>query len=409
MKKIRKGMILLCLSLLLSGWRTEAEPVVRAEESEGKDTMELTAVSAVLMEGSTGQVLYAREAEKEMSPASITKIMTLLLIMEALDEGRIEKNQMVTVSEHAAGKGGSQVYLEPGETQTVQDMIKCISIASANDAATAMAEHIDGSEESFVERMNARAKELGMKHTNFVNCTGLDASGHYSSALDVAIMSRKLITGFPEISEYSTTWMDTIIHKTRRGESEFGLTNTNKLVRTYEGITGLKTGSTNEAKYCLSATARRNECDMIAVVMGCPSPKDRFEEAARLLNYGFAHCKIYQHELSSNEILPIPVKRGVQNQVTGVQSETFRHLFLHGENPEDVQYELEYPEYLEAPIEEGDPLAVIHYRLGEEEIGRVPICAAESVLKAGYGHYLRKMIELFLWNRDGKSVVAGID
>lgn len=409
MKKIRKGMILLCLSLLLNGWGPIGEISVGAEETETKNTMDLTAVSAVLMEGSTGQILYAREENKEMPPASITKIMTLLLIMEALEEGRIKNDQLVTVSEHAAGKGGSQVYLEPGETQTVQDMIKCISIASANDAATAMAEHIDGSEESFVERMNARAKELGMEHTNFVNCTGLDAEGHYSSAGDVALMSRALITNFPEISEYATTWMDTIIHKTRRGESEFGLTNTNKLVRTYEGITGLKTGSTDEAKYCLSATARRNECDMIAVVMGCPSPKDRFEEAARLLNYGFTHCKRYHHELSPDEILPVPVKRGVQEWVNGVQSEPFQYLFLKGENPEEVQYEIIYPEYLEAPIQEGDPLAMIHYRLGEEEIGRVPICVAESVSKAGYSHYLRELIKLFLWKSDEKTMLAGID
>ena len=350
--------------------------------------MELTAVSAILMEGSTGTILYEKEADREMAPASITKIMTLLLIMEALEMGKIKFEDVVTVSEHAAGKGGSQAYLEAGETQTVEDMIKCISIASANDASAAMAELLAGSEEVFVNNMNQKAKELGMKNTIFKNCTGLDAEGHYSSARDVAIMSKELIMKYPEISRYSTTWMDSIIHKTRRGESEFGLTNTNKLVRTYQGITGLKTGSTSEAKFCLSATATRENCDMIAVVMGCPNPTDRFTEAAKLLNYGFANCKVYEQEMQSEEVLPIPVKKGTKDMIECEQSERFHYLFFLGENPSEVTWEITYVENLEAPISVGDQVGMIHYYYEGDEIGRMPICAVEPVERAGYKYYL---------------------
>lgn len=382
-------------------------PANEATAAESNDTMGLTAVSAILIEGSTGEVLYAKKEDIEMPPASITKIMTLLLVFEALEKGQIKLTDMVTVSEHAAGKGGSQVYLEPGETQTVEDMIKCISIASANDAATAMAEHIGGSEETFVASMNERAKQLGMEHTHFVNCTGLDAEGHYSSAKDVALMSRELITRYPQISEYSTTWMDTIIHKTRRGESEFGLTNTNKLVRTYEGITGLKTGSTSQAKFCLSATAKRNDCDMIAVVMGCPSPKDRFEEAAKLLNYGFANCKVFRHSLAAAELSVVPVKNGVLDKVLLTPPEEFRHLFLKGENLEDVTWEIEYPDSIEAPIGAGDQVAEVVYRLGDTEIGRMPIGAAEDVARAGYLFYVKKLWKQLLMNSSKQAAPVG--
>ena len=253
----------------------------------GEEALSIESKSAILMEGATGKIIYKKNPNEKFNPASFTKIMTLLLIYENLDNGKIKPNDKVTVSEHAASMGGSQVFLEPNEQQTVETMIKCISIASANDAAVAMAEHISGSEESFVNKMNKRANELGMKDTHFVNCCGLDVEGHYSSAYDVALMSKELITKHPEIIKYTTTWMDSIIHRTRKGESEFGLTNTNKLVRTYKGITGLKTGSTSLAKYCLSATANREGIDMIEVVMGAPEHKLRFVEASRLLVYGF--------------------------------------------------------------------------------------------------------------------------
>ena len=282
------GLILINI-VLFSGSK-----IVRCENSNNEVNIE--SKSAIIMEGATGKIIYKKNPNERLNPASITKIMTLLLIYENMGNGKIKSSDKVTVSEHAASMGGSQVFLEPNEQQTVETMIKCISIASANDAAVAMAEHIGGSEEAFVNKMNKRAKELGMKDTHFVNCCGLDVEGHYSSAKDVAIMSKELITKYPEIIKYTTTWMDTITHTTRKGESEFGLTNTNKLVRTYKGITGLKTGSTSLAKYCLSATANREGIDMIAVVMGAPEHKLRFVEASRLLDYGFGKCTKYVHK-----------------------------------------------------------------------------------------------------------------
>lgn len=286
-KRILAGVCLLAvlIGLLPATGASAEEPVLSSE-------------AVVLMEGSTGQVLYEKEATKQLRPASITKIMTLLLIFEAISDGRISLTDQVSVSEHAASMGGSQVFLEPNETQDVNTMIKCISIASANDASVAMAEFIAGTEEAFVERMNARAKELGMEHTHFVNCYGLDTDGHYSCALDVALMSRELIMNHPEISNYSTVWMDTFVHTTSRGRTEFGLTNTNKLIKSYQGITGLKTGSTGLAKYCLSATARRGDMNLIAVVMAAPDTKTRFREAAEVLNYGFANYQLYKNDFS---------------------------------------------------------------------------------------------------------------
>lgn len=254
--------------------------------------IDISAKSAVLIDNNSGQIIYEKNKDKKVIPASITKIMTLLLIFDALKQEKIKLADEVSVSEYAASMGGSQVFLEPEETQTVDTMIKCISIASANDAAVAMAEYIAGSESAFVEQMNQKAVELGMAHTYFKNCSGLDdniESGHYSSAYDVALMSRALITEYPDISNYSTVWMDTIAHNTSGGQSEFGLTNTNKLIRTYQGITGLKTGSTSKAKYCISATAERNGVNLTAVIMGAPDPKTRFTEAQNLLDAGFAN------------------------------------------------------------------------------------------------------------------------
>lgn len=245
--------------------------------------------------------------------------MTLLLIFEALEQKKITLEDSVSVSEYAAQMGGSQVYLEPGETQTVNDMIKCISIASANDAAVAMAEYVGGSESNFVKMMNQKAKELGMKHTHFKNCNGLDdtiESGHYSSAYDVALMSRELVSKYPEIANYSTVWMDEIIHKTKKGDTAFGLTNTNKLIRIYNGITGLKTGSTSKAKYCLSATACRDGVSLTAVIMAAPDPKVRFTQAAALLDYGFANCTNFQEKGEEIQLKDQTVSGGTKQTVT---------------------------------------------------------------------------------------------
>ncbi|MBO5197342.1 MAG: D-alanyl-D-alanine carboxypeptidase [Lachnospiraceae bacterium] len=365
------------------------------EEGAGTDTLAITAVSAVLMEGSTGQILYEKDSRKELHPASITKIMTLLLIFEAIEDGALRLTDEVAVSEHAASMGGSQVYLEPYEVQTVDTMIKCISIASANDASVAMAEKIAGSEEEFVARMNARAKELGMNNTHFVNCYGLDTDGHYSCAYDVALMSRELIVNHPEISNYSTVWMDTIIHTTRRGQSEFGLTNTNKLIRQYDGITGLKTGSTGLAKYCLSATARRNDMDLIAVIMAAPDTKTRFSEAAKLLNYGFANCSIYKDENPNLQTDTLPVEKGVSEEVKIRVEGTFSHVCMQGVDPGSITSEITLQEALTAPVEEGSRAGEIQYYLNGKQIGSIPIVAAESVERAGFADYIGKTMKQY--------------
>lgn len=365
---------------------TDVTPI--ANESE----IDITAQAAVLMEGSTGKVIYSKNANQELRPASITKIMTLLLIFEAIESGQITLTDSVPVSEHAASMGGSQVYLEPFETQDVNTMIKCISIASANDASVAMAELIAGSEEAFVKKMNERAKELGMINTNFVNCYGLDTDNHYTSAMDVALMSKELIMNHPQISNYSTVWMDTFIHTTKKGQSEFGLTNTNKLIKSYQGITGLKTGSTGLAKYCLSATARRDNMDLIAVVMAAPDTKTRFAEATKLLNYGFANCSIYK---DTGEGLVFPnvfVKKGDIDEVPTKVNGTFSYLCTNGMNPADITKDIKVMPECIAPIKENDVVGQITYYYNGNEIGTLPLVASSPVGKAGYVDYFMKLI-----------------
>ena len=364
--------------------------------SQEKASLTITAEAAVLMEGSTGQVIYEKNPTTQLRPASITKIMTLLLIFEAIEAGTIKLTDEVMVSEHAASMGGSQVYLEPFEVQTVDTMIKCISIASANDASVAMAEKLAGSEEEFVQRMNDRAKELGMENTHFVNCYGLDTDGHYSCAYDVALMSRELIMNYPEISNYSTVWMDTIIHTTRKGQSEFGLTNTNKLIKQFDGITGLKTGSTGLAKYCLSATARRDGMDLIAVVMAAPDTKTRFSEAATLLNYGFVNCSIYRDETPALPLERLPVEKGLKEEAAVKPEGIFSYVCLNGVKPENITSEIIMEEKLTAPVEEGSVVGRIGYYLDGRQIGEMPIVAAEGVERAGFLDYMGKMLGRYL-------------
>ena len=367
----------------------------KAQKTEN-ETLNLTSASYVLMEGSTGKLLCEKNKDKELMPASITKIMTLLLIFEELDKGKIKMSDTVTVSEYAASMGGSQVYLESGETQTVEDMIKCITIASANDACVAMSEYIAGTEEEFVKRMNQRSKELGMEHTKFMNCCGLDDTltegQHYSTAYDIALMSRELIVKHKEIQKYTTTWMDEITHVTKKGESAFGLTNTNKLVRTYQGITGLKTGSTSKAKYCLSATANRNGMDLIAVVMAAPMPLTRFVEAARLLDYGFANCTVYQDENKDFVEQSITVKKGTKEKV-GVEAEKpFSYIFTNGENHDKIEKKVQWKEQVEAPIKKGEKIGEIIYNYEGEKLGVVDLLASEDISRAGYINYLKKVL-----------------
>jgi serine-type D-Ala-D-Ala carboxypeptidase (penicillin-binding protein 5/6) len=361
--------------------------------------MDLSSPSAVLIEGSTGTIIYQKNKDEQLKPASVTKVMTLLLIFDALDSGQIKLTDEVSVSEHAASMGGSQVFLEPYETQNVDTMLKCISIASANDASVAMAEFIAGSEEEFVARMNQKAKELGMANTNFVNCCGLDTDNHYSSAYDIALMSRELIMKHPEISNYSTVWMDTFVHTTKKGKTEFGLTNTNKLIKFYQGITGLKTGSTSLAKYCLSATARRDNMDLIAVIMAAPDTKTRFMEASKLLNYGFANYSIYSDDNKDTAITPVKVLKGVEDTVPGKTENSFSYLCTKGRKPEEITKEIVLYEEVPAPVAVNDKIGEIIYYLDGGKIGSVNIIASEAINKAGFKDCFFKVLKRYFMGR----------
>jgi len=351
--------------------------------------------SAIVMEASTMTVIYEKNADEMLPPASVTKIMTLLLIFDALEAGTIKLTDEVTVSENAASMGGSQVFLEPMEKQTVDTMIKCIAVASANDASVAMAEHICGSEEAFVAKMNERAKTLSMTNTHFVNCCGLDTDGHETTARDIALMSRELITKYPQIYNYSTIWMDTITHSTRRGDSEFGLTNTNKLVKQMEGtITGLKTGSTSIAKCCLSATASKNGIDLIAVILAAPNSKTRFSDAVTLINYGYGICSMYSDE-NMPALEEVPIKDGIKDKVTVRYAGDFKHLFTESIDKSKVESRIEYIRDIKAPVNKGDVLGKIVYSYDGKEIGSVDIQAAEGVKKASFKDCIRKIYSLY--------------
>ena len=356
---------------------------------------EITAPSAILLEASTGQVIYEKNATERRSPASITKIMTLLLIFEALSEGKVSLQDEVVTSAHAKSMGGSQVFLEEGETQTLETMIKCIVIASGNDASVAVAEHIAGSEADFVEKMNAKATELGMVDTHFEDCCGLtDSDGHYTTAKDVAIMSRELTVKYPEVFTYTRIWMEDITHVTRRGSSTFTLSSTNKLLKWYQWTTGLKTGSTAKAKFCISATASKDGMDLIAVIMGAPDPKERFHDAEKLLNYGFSVSNRYVDE--NKEPLPqMRVEGGVEESVSLHYAEEFRYLDVTGRDLSAVEKELKLPESVKAPVTEGETAGQAVYRIGGEEIGRIAVLYDASVEKAGFGDYFKKVLGVY--------------
>ena len=337
--------------------------------------IEISAPSAILMEASTGTIIYDKDADTARPPASVTKIMTMLLIFDALEQGKIHLEDEVSTSEFAASMGGSQVFLEPGERQTIDTMLKCISIASANDACVAMAEYISGSEEAFVQQMNERAKGLGMENTRFVNCNGLDAEGHETSARDIALMSREMITKYPQIQDYCMTWMENITHTTSKGTSEFGLTNTNKLVRQYEYATGLKTGSTGEAKFCVSATAKKNGIDLIAVIMAAEDSKSRFKDAVNLLNYGFGKCQLYE-DTEPEKLKDLPVDGGVKDTVALEYKDTFTYLDTTGADLSQMTKKTELKQSVKAPVK-GAKVGTVHYFLGEKEVGNVEILTKE--------------------------------
>lgn len=366
------------------------------QENSGQQTESadlIQAPSGVLMEAQTGTVIYQKDSDTRRSPASITKIMTLILIFDALEKGNLKLDDIVTTSAYAKSMGGSQVFLEEGETQTVETLIRCIVIASGNDASVAMAEHICGSEQEFVRHMNERATELGMKNTHFEDCCGLtDSSNHYTTARDIAIMSRELITKYPKILEYSSIWMENITHVTKQGTKEFGLTNTNKLLRSYDGCVGLKTGSTSLAKYCLSAVAKRNKIILIAVVMAAPDYKVRFKDAASMLNYGFSRCSLYIDE-KMQPLPEVPVKKGKEKSVPLVYEKQFQYLNTDGETIGKVEKKLRIHREVKAPLKKGSQAGEMIYSADGKELGRVRILYARTIGQATYLDCVKELLK----------------
>ena len=350
---------------------------------------ELTSKSYILMDGQSGNVLLENNADEQLPPASITKIMTMLLAIEAIDSGKLKTTDIVSVSETAAIKEGSHVFLAPGEQISVDDLMKSIAVASGNDAAIAIAETLCGTQEKFVEQMNKRASELNMNNTKFINCNGLDTDGHVSCARDVAIMTFELLK-HPKIFDYTTIWMDTLRNGT------FQLANTNKLIRFYDGANGMKTGSTSKAGFCLSATAKRNGVQLIAVVMGAPSSKERFADASTLLNYGFQNYSLTTACQKGDIEGDVSVTKGTLPAVTAIASQTYS--LLTENNQKDLLKEQKVlTETVEAPVEEGQKLGEIIYTFNGKETGRVPLVALNSVSKLTYGHLFKELINNFLF------------
>ena len=366
---MKRGIALLCAVLLLT---------------TGAKAVEVAAPSALLMEKETGTVLFAKDEHKRLEPASVTKIMTLLLTMEAIDGGQLSYDTMITASAHACSMGGSQIWLKENEQLSVSDMLKAVCVVSANDCAVALAESVAGSEDAFVERMNRRAAELGMKDTTFKNATGLPEEGHVTSAYDIALMSRELILHHPDIRQYTTIWMDTL----RNGESQ--LVNTNRLVRFYEGATGLKTGSTESALYCLSATAERDGMELIAVIMkGATSPQ-RFEDAQSLLSYGFANYAL-RKIVPEMALPPIPVELGAQATVQPVLGEGGT-LLVEKEKAGNLEQTVRLEESAAAPVALGDRLGTLTVSFGGEIVTEIPLLAGEEVPRVTYGQMLLRLL-----------------
>jgi len=388
MKNRIRQIAVICLAMMIFMPGT-----VYAQENKGL-ALTIDAKAAVIMEASSGEIIFYQNADERRAPASVTKVMTMLLIYEAIAQNRISWDDIVTVSDHAASMGGSQIYLEVGEQQTVRDLVKSVVIASANDAAVALAEFISGSEESFVDLMNKKAAALGMENTSFRNACGLDAQGHFTSAKDIAIMSREIITRYPEVKEYTTTWMDAITHKTARGEEEFGLTNTNKLVKWYNGTTGLKTGSTGEALYCLSATANRGDMELIAVVLGAENPTVRFQEAMKMLDYGYANYKVVKGELPGTVVGMIPVSKGKEAQVAVMVETLISNVTEKGSNGE-ILGDVTIYENVTAPVEAGTVAGEIVYTYEGAEVGRSSLITEEAVEKAGFVDMMGRVLTIW--------------
>lgn len=347
----------------------------------------IQAKSAILMEASTGRILFEQNIHEALPPASVTKVMTMLLLMEAIENGQLSYDTVITASENAKRMGGSTIFLDTGEEMTVRDLLKGIAVASANDACVAVAEHLAGSEALFVEKMNARARELGMENTHFVNCNGLDAEGHVTSAYDIAVMSRALLA-HPDILNYTTIWVDSL-----RGGA-FGLANTNKLIRFYEGANGLKTGSTDDALYCLSATAMRDDMQLIAVIMGAPSTKERFDGARALLDYGFAEYTLVRTADAAEILHHTPVEKGMEASVPLRCSTSFSAL-LEKAKAGEVETKIYPAASLPAPVREGDAAGTASFFIGDTLLGEVPLVAAKDVEKKSFSHVLTSLFALW--------------
>ena len=393
--KTKKSLIaflsaVICISSLISAalpvYCANGSAVISAAAVEDPMPFDLDCASAVLMDAATGTVLYNKNGLEPLPPASVTKIMTLLLTMEAIDSGKLKLDDKIQTSEYAASKGGSQVYLEPGEDMSVEDLIKCVVISSANDAAVTLAEAVAGSETAFVDLMNKKAEDMGMSNTHFENATGLDdtTTNHVTSAVDIAVMSRELLS-HPLILKYSSIWMDSI----RNGE--FGLTNTNRLIRFYSGATGLKTGSTSKAKFCISATACRNGLHLIAVIMGAPTRDIRNEAAKKLLDYGFANYSLYTDE--DGESGSIQIKHGVK-QSAAVKSEVFSALLSKGDSSK-VNTNVVLDESATAPVKAGDIVGKVEYTVEGRVIGSTDVIISENVDRIGLFEIFRRIASYF--------------
>ncbi|MEW9077817.1 D-alanyl-D-alanine carboxypeptidase family protein [Terrisporobacter glycolicus] len=363
---------------------------VFANTKEAK--LDIASKSAVLMDASTGKVLYEKNSHQKLPPASVTKVMTLLLICEALEDGKIKEEDDVQISENAASMGGSQIFLEPGEIQKVDTLVKSIAVASANDACVAMAEYVGGSMEEFVDLMNKRAKELGMKDTNFVNTNGLPVDNHYTSAYDIALMSKELLS-HKKISKYLTTWMDEVV--VGKKQAKIGISNTNKLVKHYSGATGVKTGFTQQAKYCLSASALRNNTHLIAVTLCAETSPIRFKDATNLLNYGFANYESVKICGAKDKVATVKFEKGEKENVDLVAKDDLSVLIKKGDK-KDFQKKVEIKQDLKLPIKKNTELGVVKVYRGKELVGETKIINNEDINKASYLQMLRRVVDNLL-------------